>query len=326
MNLITILNNVHNKDYWRSKTVVCFLGKDYPYYFLQKLFLYLEQQEIFAQPRTKNGLALQQPFDIKAAINTLQQTMLGLSYVYWLGDINLLCSGKQRDLLLNFLVHYKGPNQLLFFVDVEPKIAKDCIIEMPSVIKQQEMRALYQWYAQADELGALKHPKKKEFVEYMINRHQSFSLDAGCMLIEYVATMSVRTLEELALYLEKTIASSSSLTVLVDAFFARNAKKFFEEWRLVESEYPPVFWLIYWSDYLWRAYNVVTFLKNNQLLDAKKAGYKMPYSFMSHGWRQYSLEYLAERYKELYAIDFGLKQGVQGPCFELFFLNHFNSL
>ncbi len=323
MNCALFLANFHDKAFWLNKPIVCFSGKEYPYYFFLRMIAYLDSHAVLPQQRARHSLFTNTNLDVKYVINLLQQTVLGQSLTYWLGDIGLLFTGKQRDVLLTFLASYQGPNQIIFFTDIEPRLNDGQLVLLPPLLKKTDMHLFVAWYTKIDGTNALAHPKKIELLNHLVTKHQGFSLDACCFLLDYMAVMSVRFIDDLAIYLDKTIASPFSLTVLADSFFLKNRERFFEEWSKVEKEFPPIFWLSYWSDYVWRAYCVVVFLKSNRLLDAKKVGFKLPYSFMSHGWKNYSEKYLATLYQDLYKIDFTLKQGSSFASFELFFLTHF---
>jgi hypothetical protein len=120
------------------------------------------------------------------------------------------------------------------------------------------------------------------------------------------------------------LGAAPSLSALTEAFFAKDAQRFFSLWSALEKEYPEIFWIIFWSDHVWRAYNVIQFLQEKNFVQAKRMSFRLPYSFINRDWQKNSPSELVQAYQNLYSIDFALKKGSSFTALDLFYVNYFN--
>jgi hypothetical protein len=94
----------------------------------------------------------------------------------------------------------------------------------------------------------------------------------------------------------------------------------------MQESYPQLFWIVFWSEQVWRAHFVVTFLKDNNITQARSMSRRLPFSFIKTLWKKYSLKELAEANSFLYKADYAAKTGSTFCTLDLFFTNHFNNL
>jgi hypothetical protein len=111
---------------------------------------------------------------------------------------------------------------------------------------------------------------------------------------------------------------------LSQALFDRKSRQFFLQWQRVSLIYPPQFWISFWSEQLWRACSYIQLQKDGKRDEAKKIGYRLPFSFLNNAWRTYSIGELQQAHSLLYDIDYHLKQGGNEYSLELLYARLLN--
>ncbi|MBY0353073.1 hypothetical protein K2W90_01795 [Candidatus Babeliales bacterium] len=249
----------------------------------------------------------------------LAQNMLGINSFYWFGDSINTLPEKTKKNLIEFFCLYRGPNSISFFVDLETNISTyPCtLIAIPSTIDYTDLQLLLSFY------GKNIPEKKMALLKKIFARTPSLPLDTCCNILNMLDLVSVQLLDQLFTYLEKSLETQPAFAQLSEYFFSGNASAFFSVWSKVSQEYPEIFWLSYWSEQVWRAYHTKKFLQKNDFVQAKKMGYRLPYSFMNRYWKNFKLQDLSELHEQLYTIDYALKTGSTFCLLDQFYLNHF---
>lgn len=311
------LELLHNSSFWNSTRIFCFQGQDFPPLFFSQLFNHVTQKQLLPynfQYCSLHGLSK------NSLLATINQSFLGSSTFYWLGNIE--SAEKYYKELAQDLSIYEGPNIIAFFASHDVKFKQHSnmeIIHIDSTINYEFF--LYLQKAFAISLVEI----KKQLLRKIFKIHPTLSLDTACMLLHYIELMSAKVIAQSENYLFSLLAISPSLTQLSEYFFAKNAEKFFALWTTMHHEYPDIFWITFWSDHLWRAYNVLVYLARNDFVQAKKMSYRLPYSFLKKDWKQHSIEDLIKRFEFIYSIDYALKRGSSFPALDFFYTYHFHN-
>ena len=124
---------------------------------------------------------------------------------------------------------------------------------------------------------------KSPFAAQLTMFSDYLSLDSVCLLAHYELVLGKNTDDFFAQWITRIIDPASSLFVLSQHFFGKKTKPFFRQWATVSDQYMPTFWASFWADQIWRAYVYCDLMKQKKYADAKKAQYKLPFSFTSGG-------------------------------------------
>lgn len=287
------------------KTVVCLKGASYPLLFgrfFARQFSQLQQIPLESLTMKTDNSAL--------AMAGLQTSFLGQRRCYWLGSDQEL-SKKQLEYWQRFLLQYNGPHIILFCTSTIPKKMPDSwqIIELPDTVDAR----LFQKIAQVT-IG-----KSSSLSAALFKETKGVSIDAAVMLTQYGVVVGKGEREFVKEWLPHMLVADTSLFALSQTLFERKASSFFSLWKKVALQYSPPFWTMFWSEQMWRAYWYVLLQRKNKPADAKKIGYRLPFSFLRYQWRNYSVEDFQKAHTLLYDIDYRLKNGGSEYQLDLFF-------
>lgn len=334
MRFVEFLSEAGKKAFWRNRTI-CFRGDSHALVFFRLLFDVLKEKEVVAA-RTLH-------VDTQMRLwQTLQQSFLGENYFYWLGDIlDKIKIKKKRGLtekapdLIEILSLYRGPHSIAFFLPLEYNLSLSAqkrmtIVDLPNKFRFRDIVHILSF------LECHLTPQKKAMLQAILAQaggarglnsstgaQVEISLDLICMLSYYLAVTSVRLADSLQRNISTLVAPELALVDLSKSFFSLQEKTFFSLWSKRCNDYSTPFWVAYWSDQLWRAYYVVTFLKQNNFPAARRFAFRLPSSFLKHDWRYCSLEKLEHAFMMLYDIDFAFKTGSIFCAFDLFYCDYF---
>jgi hypothetical protein len=316
MTMQKIITTIFDAEYWRTVPVTYFVSPSYPYQFMRKVLLKLEQEQCIPVPRSRVQLSTQ---DAKALLPLLQQTVLGQANFFWLGDVDDSFATKQRDLLLAGLDGYAGENRIALFVQEVPAKSTVKTIQLPLEITATDAVSLLQLFNPK----ILDNSPKLSAVEALFSHgQQHLPLNLFMTIIDSLELMQVKNLEQFVRYVTPMLPLNAELSSLSQAFFKRD-RSFFTTWSHLSAEYPPVFWLAFWQDQWWRAFHLITFANKKNIVLAKKMGFKLPYSFVTREWQQYSATYFQKLLAQLYAIDYNIKRGHSFCFFDFLYAQHF---
>lgn len=322
MSLESFLQQASKKTFWDNKRVVCFKGKDYPFLFYSNLFNYLDDKNIL--PANNKNLIISQ-VDKAKLLGSLQQSFLGEKTFYWLGVYKATDAAKSKSDLFKFIVNYSGPNFIAFHLNdekitskVSSQVKRMDFIEIEENVNKSLFEKLIKFFGL--DLGS----RKLGLVRKIFQQAKYLSLDQSCMLMQYLDLVNPKMIDDFYDYLSSILVDvQPSLNLLSQYFFSRQKEAFFNVWSFVCNDYSEMFWISFWSEQIWKAYNVVKFLKQKNFASARSMSFRLPFMFINQGWKNFSLNELANRYQFLYNVDFAFKTGSTFCSLDLFFVKHF---
>lgn len=314
MKFAQFLAEAKDPAFWQKHPVVGFRGTSCPFLFFNRLFVFLKQKGVVSVDflQTKDSTEVQK---------TLQQSFLGATSFYWLGDMGPVTKSRKKNTTLSVeqLARYTGPHRIAFFLSDEHTLSYAAEKKM-TVITVEPMvnRGLMQ-----DLVSFFERTKKGKDGSFLFGTVHEFILDTACVLMDYLDVTSTRASGDLAAYVLALAEPEASLLSLSRAFFAKEEQTFFDLWKRFHDEFPPVFWVTYWSEQLWRAYFTVSFLRKKKMAEARKMAFRLPFSFVRADWQNCSCKELLHAYKFLYTSDVALKKGSTFCTLDLFYFNYF---
>lgn len=307
----------------RTKTlpegkVFCFSAPTYPLLFFHHLITFLR----------RNGTAIEtlscennDTATIKALLSTMS---FSGNITYWLEGFAALAEKKQQE-LIHYFRTYEGPHRVLFFSDivsdlVEKTSANDALtsVTLPRTVMLQDFLSIR--FLVNEQLHT-----KSAFASQLTMYSDYLSLDIVCLLAQYELVLGKNADDFFANWITRIIDPTSSLFVLSQHFFGKKLKPFFRQWATISDEYPPTFWALFWADQVWRAYVYCDLMEQKKYAEAKKAQYKLPFSFIQRDWSQYKLLELVNAHQFLTTMDFKLKNGSSEIGLEHFYNQFFEN-
>lgn len=315
MNLQDFLQELHAPDALDTSNVIVFTGSTYPVLFFSLLKNYIEKN-FPSRLRTIDGTSI----NIEHLKGELSVAFLGSNLFYWVGNLEDF-ETKVKKKFIQIAASYEGPHCLFLFSEKKEFNAeinkKLKLVELPHELTFEEWESFSGYFFPV---------KKNSIVLQRIFKkiNKSLSLDTACLLAHYSSLISSATLPVfMDQWLESLIAPDKSLFLLSTYFFAKKSKSFFTLWHELKDDYPAQFWIAYWSEQIFRAANFVRLARNQKFLEAKKIGYRLPFSFIKTDWRTISAQDLAQAHNFLYEVDYRLKNGSDDFCLDLFYFNFF---
>lgn len=242
----------------------------------------------------------------------LSTSFLGFRSIYWIHNLDV-CDARRKKKIVPYLQAYQGPNTILFFSSDKKILSKNGLkVMVPELVEKKEAVPLLK-------ACGYQLPKSTSIISSVFLTHKKLTLDQLCLLAQYVLLVGNNSQEFTTQWLYKIIAPEHSLFTLSQYFFAKNAQQFFKQWARISKEYTPVFWTIFWSEQLWRAYHYVQLSRVGNYQDAKKMGFRLPFSFLRNDWRKTSVLQLKEAHQQIYQIDCKLKHGGHAGALDLFY-------
>lgn len=315
---VDFLSQATTKDFWSQANVYCFCGNEYPSGFFSAMMTHLKKKDLFSFPYTRVFFEDTDPNVIGA---NLSQSILGSTSFFWLGDITISKPNKQEQKLLDFILAYKGPHTIAFFISkgkVLPTEGKRTV-----VVNIDQAIPASAGLCAISAIGITFDAQKRAAFSSFFNKTKLLSLDAICLLAMHLEVMSLKSLESDPGYLDRLINSPETLTTLAQYFFAKQPAPFFKIWQAMHHQYPEIFWLTFWSEQIWRANSVLCYIEKRQFAEVKRSSFRLPYSFVNGDYKKTSHKELANAYSFLYSLDYSLKTSTSSECFELFFMNFF---
>lgn len=307
MKLLSFLSDTKNTQK-TVKSAICLQGVSYPLLFgracAQRYAELIGMSFSYQNMQAENQ---------SAAMAALQTSFLGSTSCYWLGNFDDLSKGKQK-VWAEFLKAYSGPHVVLFYSAASFNGgAQFETIELPDAVDV----SLFSKIAQM--LGV----SNVSFASQLYRQTSSLSLDEAYLFVKYDAVLGKGSQEFVTDWLPDMIVPEVSLFSLSQALFDRKASSFFRLWKQLSHRYSAPFWTTFWSEQMWRAYHYVTFQKKGKQLEAKKIGYRLPFSFLNRTWRNHKLDDLKAYHHFLYEIDFHVKNGGADHALDLFYATVF---
>jgi hypothetical protein len=308
--MVTSLKKIKESGIPDVSTICFYSSGDYPPIFFNRFITVLK--------RNNTNIQMLQNQDATACQAALSQTFLGEQKVYWLGDV--LHENISKTKPVTYFLTYKGPHTILFFLSKEefeksPKTTYSIPIE--SNCTYELLLNLIDCFDYS--LNAA----QQKFTRQFFTRVTTITLDEAFLFLDYLTLTPVITGKQFGRAMLAIFESSGTFFDLSKHFFAKNANAFFAHLQTIQTDYSEPFWISYWADQLWRAYHTTSFLQKKMFAEAKKAAFRLPFSFITQQAQRTSLTELSNAYRFLYDLDYGLKNG-KTITFDFFYLQFFN--
>ncbi len=291
--------------------VYLFQAKEYPLLF----FSFLMKQFVGADlPYTFLSVVDGSLDTIKRHLET---TFLGQTRRYWLGSLDQLNATRQKKIIA-YCAQYQGDHTVAFFsTEKIPKSSSIISIDLDIEKISNVFCELTLFIPEA------KKARWRTAVSVLKN-YETMSLDQALMLVEYLQVIGAGKQEFVSQWLPRLVVHESSLFSLSQYFFARNPEKFYALWKTLFSEYSEPFWAVYWGEQLWRAHFYIALRSENNIAEAKKIAYRLPFSFIQRDWRQVTSKELQRAHQFIYETDWAVKNSQGSARFDLLFGKFFS--
>lgn len=315
MDLKQFLSVAANSTFWQQRQTLCFTSNEYPAAFFGALFGHLQGSNLLVSGLQRVDIVGR---DKREVYGLLSQSMLGAQSFFLLGNISDERESKAAAAFKQYACSYQGPHSLAFFIataDLPPQ-SQATVVQLPAMLDQHEFILLARW------LGHVDIERKAGIFEPLFYARKLL-LNLCIALIDYVALGSLKHKDAFTAYLQALYVPEASLQQLAECFFAKREKDFFVLWNKVHQEYPPIFWVLFWTEQLWRGLHVAQFMQQKQFVLAKKMSFRLPYSFINKDWQRVQVNELVRGYEFLYQIDYAIKTGSTFCSQDLFFAHYF---
>lgn len=310
MLLSTFLESICRTKQLPKGVVFSFSGREYPLIFFYHLISFFRKNGLNVESLNCSG---GDTGSIKALLSTM--SFFGTT-VYYLENFSILPAKKQQE-MLGYLQSYTGPHRVMLFAD--ESLSKDAMrIALPQEMAPRDfslMRFLVNDSPQ----------DKSMFASQLALRADSLSLDSACLFAHYELLLGKGVEDFFSQWMIHLTEPSSSLFILSQHFFSKKNKQFFRQWATMSELYLPPFWATFWADQVWRAYVYCDLMKQKKYTEAKKAQYKLPFSFINRDWSTYKLTELRNAHHFLSTLDFQLKNGFSEIGLEHFYAQFFDN-
>lgn len=302
MQLITTLKNcIATQQTSANWSVFCLRAKEYPGLFCAQVIEHFKKAGAAIMVM---DLALGDPAEVAAELSI---SFLGQRKIYWFGDVASLDAAKKK-FYLSFLEKYTGPHSIIFCSDQSFEV--DSFVELPTTLDQTQFCELFSFFYERE--------ANKLFLESLFSVQVKLPLDVACMVMQYLVVVDPAMAKEEVVHFFKRIITTERSRFTLSQYFFSKEREFFKMWRDIEPDFPPEFWVIFWSEQIWQASLFVTQAKDVGPLAARKGINRLPFSFMQRDWKRYQERELCAAHSFLYAVDYGMKNGYAKDGLELF--------
>jgi hypothetical protein len=312
MNLVQFFAQSSASDLFQSQSLIIFQYKqEYPLLFFSQFFKTIKE-------KSASFSSIELSADQESAImSRLTTSFLGGRMIYSLQRFEGL-DEKSKKMWLGFIEQYQGPHCLIIAVngEVRKAHADQLIIMLDDTIDQKSFIALLPSLA-SDLVG------KKELIAAVFKQSPMIPLDQACLLMHYMKVIGNNAGFFLNEWLHKIIIPERSLFSLSTFFFAKKAKLFLDQWRLLSGQYSEQFWVAYWSEQLWRAHYFIEFMQAHKMAQAKKISMRLPFTFMQRDYKSYQGDELKNAHDFMYQLDNAFKNGGSPVALDLFYSKFF---
>lgn len=319
MELAIFLQEAISRNWVLSdKSVIFFRAQEYPIVFSCQFFSLLRKKNFFVESLDCNALALNDLFA------RLHMSFLGLASIFWLKELES-CDAKKRQQIFQYLQSYGGPAQIIGFFTSESSLKETpslLMVDIPEKIEGDTFEVLLAFF---EKNVAQKNNLLKKIV---FHQSSSVALDSACVLMHYGQVIGKDTQLFASQWLDRIIVSEKSLFTLSQAFFAKDKAAFMKQWQSISDNYNMPFWIVFWGEQLFRASYFIWYQEQKQFAQARKMGFRLPFSFLQRDWKKIHREELKNAHQFLYDLDFDLKNNAHERTnldlfFSKFFLNQF---
>jgi hypothetical protein len=296
--------------------VFCFSGREYPLLFFYYVVAFLKKNRTVVE--TVNCTDV----DVVSIKSLLSMMSFSGAVTYYLENFVGLPVKKQQD-MLEYLRSYPGPHRIMFFSD--NTAGELAATQSTHVIPLAQEFAPRDYYMIRFLVNNASLSDKSAFASELVMRTDQLSLDKACFFAQYELLLGKSSQEFFSQWMLHLTEPTHSLFTLSQHFFSKKNRAFFRQWAQMSELYFSPFWVSFWADQLWRAYVYVELMQQQKLLEAKKAQYKLPFSFINRDWSAYSLNELRDAHHCLATLDFQLKNGSSDIGLEYFYTQFFDN-
>ncbi len=281
-----------------ANSVIGFQSDEYPFLFVNRFFDFLKTKVSL----NKVSLDLQSS-QMEQIFAQLEMSFLGQSNLYWLGDLSEL-SLKLYMQWATYLAAYKGPHKLLFFTKKSVQSDNMLLVTLPSKVDIEQYKDIFlPLYSTSEQERVLLT------IDAIISQVGPLDLDQAIRLTDYALVLGAGRQVFVDTWSHVIVRSESSLFNLSGAFFSKNKKEFLKRWKGINTDYEFPFWLAYFSEQFFRAYYYILYKKESNHLEAKKIGFRLPFSFLQRDWQKWDIQQLICLHQRVYELDGSLKNG-----------------
>lgn len=285
--------------------VTMITAQEYPVLFLSACAHQLQRNKVLCENLDVVGMS------VDTIQRILMTTFLGTSKIYVIA-ISSEIDAKHRARLFQFLSNYTGPHRVICCANSDDVVQYTFAsrIDIPVHVDKSLVQAL------AKLKGLQSNPHINRYIIDLLQKQPALSCDMACMVLDYVLVLGKNTNQFFNDWFDRIVPRSESFFTLSQHFFAKEGRLFLASWDIVKHNYPIQFWISFWSDQIWRAACFVAMQNSNQLLEAKKISYKLPFSFIQKQYKRYTLAELQQAHTRLCSLDEQIKNGVSDDIFE----------
>ncbi len=281
---------------------IAFMSDSYPASFFVRLIALLKTKTACMSLDSE----LYKLADIKAQLET---SFLGNRMLYLVKNIHELDAASKRA-WISYSKTYQGPHCILFFTQANVENDRMLTVELPQFCDAMLYRLLYEYFYEGAQLDS-------SFVAKLFEHSQKITLDQACMLMGYQTVIGRKSDTFFKHWLARLVVPEKSLFTLSQYLFAKQPRLFLQHWQTLKSDFPEEFWVAYWSEQIWQAALFVARARTQGFDAAKKAAYRLPFSFINKDWRSHSQESLTQAHQFLYKLDYNLKNSAGTHGLEL---------
>jgi hypothetical protein len=289
--IASLIEKKFNQQY-----VVGFCASVYPLLFINKVREYVLNAT--AIPFVRIFL---EDLEFGSFCSQVEMSFLGQKNMYWLGDISLLSLKKQRQ-FSSYLATYKGPHILMFFTT---KNITGKSIKMLSLCDRVDVHSYKEYMSLWNE----DHERVAYSIATVLKKVGVLSLEQMVQVAQYALVLGTGRSRFFENSLNSIIKPESSLFDLSGALLAGDKKSFLIQWKDMQDDYEFPFWVAYFSEQFFRSYYYIKYKQDHQHVEARKVGFRLPFSFLQRDWRRWNADIFYRAHQKVAMVDFNLKNG-----------------
>ncbi len=292
MKLAQFLARLHEGEKFGN---VCLCSSEYQLLLIAKVLALLQSssgyKKVFLDPEVMS---------VSQAKAQLEMTFLGQQRLYWLGDISAW-SGKALAQWSAYVAAYTGPHSIVWLSAQPIDNATVRTVEFPRQIDHKTFKTLLPLWPETE------RERIAAFVQRLFSQNTVLTFEQLVLLIEYGLVVGAGRDDFMREWLPMLVPLQGSLFALSGALFSQDLKAFALLWDTAKEQYPPQFWLAYFSEQVFRAYCFVQAKREQS--DTRKISLKLPFSFIQRDWQLAKPLHLLTAHAQLCNLDWHLKNG-----------------
>lgn len=312
LELSRFMTESQNRDFITAQSVIYFTGSEYPSLFFMHMRLLMQKDflvEVIDMAQEETVVVM----------NRLSTSFLGNRVVYFITGIDTDSRAKGFN-FFTYLESYSGPHIIVLHAPQE-KLSQDkhvLIITIPDKVDKLLFSVLISWF------NVSASTQVKDFTQRLFDRIDQLSFEQACILMRY-APLGVNEKLFFEKWLSFIITPEQSMFSLSQYLFQKDAHQFFIQWKQVMDAYSVQFWIVFWSEQLWRASMFIHLSKQRNYADARKIAFRLPFSFINRDWRSYTGNELIAAHDFLYQLDYRSKNSDNLVGLDLFYSRFLSS-